>query len=106
MGDGHELGWLLNAVVIPAQHIRQSEHPVYAELLGRLRIHAPTQEDMSFFKVESAILSHCLFPLLSSYIATLSLKQSISEALSVSYHCHICYNGLQVLDMDIQLGLV
>ena len=53
---GHELWRSLNAVIILDQQMRQAEDPVYAELLGRLRVHAPTQQDIEL--LQSRIGAH------------------------------------------------
>jgi hypothetical protein len=47
---GHELWRSLNAVIILTQQMRQSEDPVYAGLLSRLRMHIPTPEDIKLLQ--------------------------------------------------------
>ena len=47
---GHELWRSLNAVVILHQQMRQAEDHVYADLLGRLRLHTPTEEDIKLLQ--------------------------------------------------------
>lgn len=45
--QGHDLWRSLNAVVILTQQMRQAEDSQYAETMGRLRIHEPTDEDIA-----------------------------------------------------------
>ena len=45
---GHHLWWSLTAVVILRKQVRQAKDPRYAELLHRLRLHQPTDEDIDF----------------------------------------------------------
>jgi len=47
---GHQLWRSLNAVIILRQQMRQADDPVYAELLARIRIHAPTAEDIELLQ--------------------------------------------------------
>ena len=44
--QGHHLWRSLNAVVILRKQMRQAKDPRYAELLHRLRLHQPTDEDI------------------------------------------------------------
>ena len=45
--QGHDLWRSLNAIVILTQQMRQAEDPRYAEAMGQLRIHKPTDEDIA-----------------------------------------------------------
>src|SRR5213078_3223390 len=46
--QGHHLWRSLNAVVILRKQMRQAKDSRYAELLHRLRLHQPTDEDIDF----------------------------------------------------------
>jgi ABC-type dipeptide/oligopeptide/nickel transport system ATPase component len=45
--QGHDLWRSLNAVVMLTQQMRQAEDPRYAEAMGRVRIHKPSDEDIA-----------------------------------------------------------
>ena len=47
---GHQLWRSLNSVVILDEQMRQAKDPVYADLLRRLRFHAPTKQDIELLQ--------------------------------------------------------
>src|SRR5947207_13032774 len=63
---GHQLWRSLNAVIILRQQMRQADDPAYAELLARIRIHAPTAEDIELLRsrIGAPLPQFCYVPII------------------------------------------
>ena len=63
---GHQLWRSLNAVIVLRQQMRQADDPVYAELLARIRIHAPTAEDIELLqsRIGAPLPQSCYVPII------------------------------------------
>jgi hypothetical protein len=75
---GHQLWRSINAVVILTQQMRQAEDPEYASLLGRLRLHAPTERDIELLqsRIGAPLPQSALVPII---VRRNSLRQAIND---------------------------
>ena len=98
--QGHDLWRSLNAVVVLTKQMRQADDPAYAEAMSRIRLHAPTDDDIRMLNSRIGV------PIPNAYSSPIIVRRhSVRHAINLQRLKEMTSNnGLQIVHCKAEIS--